>query len=115
MKKALIASILFTSLFCLSANAQDSSATGAGMPASSAMTPSSNMSGHGGMMGGSQPCKKLMEACKAAGFVKGQAQAGKNIMKDCMKPLMTGQSVSGVTVDAGDIQACQAKHHGHAM
>ncbi|MBL7715206.1 MAG: hypothetical protein JNL01_07025 [Bdellovibrionales bacterium] len=55
------------------------------------------------------PCKKLKTACEAAGFVKGGHKTGKGLHKDCMKPLLAGQTVAGVTVDAGDVSACQAK------
>lgn len=55
------------------------------------------------------PCKKLREACKAAGFTKGGHKTGKGLHKDCMKPLLAGQTVAGVTLEAADVSACQAK------
>ena len=55
------------------------------------------------------PCEKIKSACEAAGFTKGDHKDGKGLHKDCMKPIMSGQTVAGVTVDAGDLQACQAK------
>ena len=63
-------------------------------------------------MADSHPCYKIAEACKSAGFVKHGA-AGKDMKKDCMKPIMNGQSVSGVSADAADVQACQGKMQAH--
>jgi hypothetical protein len=54
------------------------------------------------------PCKQLEEACKSAGFVKGDKN-GKGLFKDCIKPLSEGQSVAGVNVDASLGPACKAK------
>ncbi len=58
------------------------------------------------------PCKKVIEACKAAGFVMGGAKDGgkKGLWKDCVEPLKAGQKVEGVTVDDADVQACQPRH-----
>lgn len=50
------------------------------------------------------PCKKVMDACKAADFAKG----GKTLFKDCMQPLLAGQKVEKVTVDPQVITACKA-------
>ncbi len=54
-------------------------------------------------------CKKLVDACKAAGFVKGAHKTGKGLFKDCMEPLLAGKTVEGVTVDAADVTACKAQ------
>lgn len=56
----------------------------------------------------SKPCQAVRAACQAAGFVKGDKQ-GKNIWKDCIKPILSGQQVTGVTADADSVKACQAK------
>lgn len=56
------------------------------------------------------PCMKIMEACKNAGF--GRPNPGgtrTSLSKDCMQPLLDGQSVTGVTLNASDIAACKAK------
>ncbi len=58
---------------------------------------------------GVHPCKAIEQACEAGGFVRGGNKDGKGIMKDCMKPIMSGQPVPGVTVDPATVQACQAK------
>lgn len=57
----------------------------------------------------SHPCEQIVQACKSAGFVKGEAKEGKGLFKDCVGPVMHGQTVSGVTVSGSTIQACQAK------
>lgn len=59
---------------------------------------------------GDHPCAKLHEACKAAGYVKGAHKSnGKGMVLDCMKPLLEGKSVEGVTASAEDIAACKSK------
>ena len=55
------------------------------------------------------PCRKIEEACKAAGFVKGEAKAGKGLFKDCVGPIVHGKAVQGVTVDPSLGGACAAK------
>jgi hypothetical protein len=60
------------------------------------------------------PCKQIEAACKGAGFTKGDHKNGKGLWKDCIKPIMTGGSVAGVTVDATVVQACQARRAAHA-
>ncbi len=55
------------------------------------------------------PCREIVEACKNAGFVKGKAKEGKGLFKNCVEPILAGQSVQGVSVDAGLVQACQER------
>lgn len=55
-----------------------------------------------------KPCQNIREACRMAGFAR-ENKEGKAIWKDCMKPLLTGQSVAGVTTNPNDLKACQAK------
>jgi hypothetical protein len=62
---------------------------------------------------GAHPCKQVRKACEAGGFVKGSHKEGKGLIKDCMKPLLAGAVVAGVTADAGAIQGCQAKKAAH--
>lgn len=57
-----------------------------------------------------RPCKKVMAACEAAGFKKGGHKEGKGLMMDCMKKLMDGEKVEGVTVAAEDMAACKEMH-----
>lgn len=54
----------------------------------------------------SKPCMQIAKACKAAGFSR-QAGPSKRFWKDCMKPVVLGQSVKGVNVDKGTVQACR--------
>lgn len=56
------------------------------------------------------PCFKIKQACEAAGFEKGKHKEKKGLMKNCMKPLMHGETVAGVTIAAEDIAACKEKH-----
>jgi hypothetical protein len=90
-----------------------------GAPASPTSPNSQMMTGPGpAMMGGGQgeyhPCKHIAEACKAAGFTRGGAP-GKDMM-DCIKPLMHGQLVPGVSgISSQDLAACKAKHDERKM
>lgn len=61
----------------------------------------------------SKPCKEIKEACESAGFKIGDHKDKKGLMKDCMHPIMSGQSVAGVTVSADVIAACKAKKEAH--
>lgn len=57
------------------------------------------------------PCREVHEACSAAGFVRGKdAPAGKNIFKDCIRPIAEGKTVAGVNVSPDVVKACKAKH-----
>jgi hypothetical protein len=55
------------------------------------------------------PCKKLTAACEAAGYLPGQRAPGKNLHADCMKKLLAGVTVEGVTLAEADVSACKAK------
>jgi len=66
--------------------------------------------------GAGQPCKQIEQACTSAGFVKGEAAQGKGLYKNCVQPILKGQSVNGVTVDPSVVSACKermAKRHAH--
>ena len=62
------------------------------------------------------PCMKIAEACKAAGFVKGDWKKGDGLWRDCVDPIVQGLvAPPGATkplpiVDATTIGACKAKH-----
>ena len=88
---------------CLSASAF------AAAPASQPATNGGAMMAGGSAANGDHPCKEIAEACKAAGFTKGAKASGKGIGKDCMKPLMAGSAVPGVSVTPEQIAACKAK------
>jgi hypothetical protein len=53
------------------------------------------------------PCAQIVQACKTAGFIKGQK--GKGLYRDCVRPIAQGQSVQGVAVDSSTVQACQQR------
>lgn len=55
------------------------------------------------------PCKKIVDACSAAGFKRGEHKDKKGLWKDCVEPLKEGQSVAGVNIDKSDIEACKSK------
>jgi hypothetical protein len=62
------------------------------------------------------PCQKIADACRSAGFIKGDWKKGDGLWRDCVDPIMQGQTtVPGATkplptVDASLISACKAKH-----
>jgi len=61
-------------------------------------------------------CQKIADACKSAGIIKGDWKKGDGLWRDCVDPIMQGQtSAPGATkplptVDPGTISACKAKH-----
>jgi len=70
---------------------------------------------HGAMKGKNKDCDAVAQACLNAGFGKHEVtdkdQADKNdgqkFWKDCMKPVLLGQSVKNVKVDADTAKACR--------
>lgn len=48
-------------------------------------------------------CAAVANACKSAGLYNGA-----KIWLNCMKPVLLGQSVKGVTVDAEAVKTCRA-------
>jgi len=60
------------------------------------------------------PCKQIIAACESAGFEKGMHKKdGKGLYKDCLDPILAGQSVAGVSVDPSLVPACQAAKAKH--
>ncbi|QDK37767.1 hypothetical protein [Bdellovibrio sp. NC01] len=55
------------------------------------------------------PCQEIKKACESAGFVKGEHKEKKGLYKDCVQPVLAGQSVAGVTVGSDVVAACNAK------
>jgi hypothetical protein len=78
-------------------------------------TPGQGQGGPGMQGGGEEnhPCKAIAKACKNAGFVKGGAKSGNGIMANCIKPLLEGQSVKGVSISGEEAAACKAKMQEH--
>lgn len=55
-----------------------------------------------------RPCKELKAACESAGFHKGGKSEGKGLGADCMKKLLAGEAVAGVSAKADVVSACKA-------
>jgi hypothetical protein len=62
------------------------------------------------------PCKEIANACRNAGFIKGDWKKGDGLWRDCVDPIMQGKSSApGGTkplpaVDTNLVSACKAKH-----
>ena len=62
------------------------------------------------------PCKEIADACRGAGFIKGDWKKGDGLWRDCVDPIMQGKSSApGGTkplpqVNASLVSACKAKH-----
>ncbi|HEY8272260.1 MAG TPA: hypothetical protein VIG33_15320 [Pseudobdellovibrionaceae bacterium] len=61
----------------------------------------------------SRPCQQIKSACEAAGFIKGGHKEKKGLYKDCLEPIMAGQSVAGVMIGADLITACKDNRQAH--
>ena len=137
IKRAILSFITLVAFSTLPAQAKFGSATaraaapagtassaGAKAPMNAPPMNSGSMSSGGGMNsegGGSGErmqgaCKKIVEACKAAGFVQGEWKTGNGLWKDCVDPIVQGTGpVAGAThalptVDASAISECKSKH-----
>jgi hypothetical protein len=61
------------------------------------------------------PCEQIVEACRAAGFVAGEAKEGFGLWRDCVRPIVRGAAPPAKTdkplppVPADTISACKAK------
>ena len=62
-----------------------------------------------GASGDDSACRRIEDACKAAGFAKGSHTKGKKLGQDCVKPIINGQVISGVTADAATVKDCGAE------
>ena len=58
------------------------------------------------MSADSKPCAMIADACLKAGYTRGDAQ-DKKFWLDCMKPVIFGKTVAGVTVDPATVKACR--------
>jgi hypothetical protein len=56
------------------------------------------------------PCAEVFQACKNAGFTRGDMKNGKGLMANCIKPLDEGKTVAGVSLDKAKIEACKTHH-----
>lgn len=59
------------------------------------------------MSSDSKPCVTIVKACLDAGFTH-QKIDGKQFWNDCMRPLVLGKQVAGITIDANEVKACRA-------
>lgn len=51
-------------------------------------------------------CEIIAKACLSAGYTR-SGQHGKAFWQDCMRPVLLGQTISGVNLDPKDISACR--------
>lgn len=51
-------------------------------------------------------CENISNACLTAGFTRAGAE-NKDFWLNCMKPILLGQSISGVAVDGTIVKACR--------
>lgn len=62
------------------------------------------------------PCKQIAKACQDAGFIKGDWKKGDGLWRDCVDPIIQGQTTAPggtkalPTVDPNVVAACKAKH-----
>lgn len=56
---------------------------------------------------GDKPCLMIAKACVAAGYVI-KDSTNKRFWQNCMKPILLGNTVSGVKVDAAMAKTCRA-------
>lgn len=54
----------------------------------------------------SKPCEVIAKACEDANYVR-SGEPGKAFWRDCMKPIVLGKTVTGVSVDSKDVRACR--------
>lgn len=54
----------------------------------------------------SKACGMIVDACKKAGYTKGD-NGDKRFWVDCMKPIIMGKSVKDVTIDSATIKQCR--------
>lgn len=63
-----------------------------------------------------KPCKQIEQACRNAGFIKGDWKKGDGLWRDCVDPIVQGQTnVPGATkplpsVDGKVVADCKAQH-----
>ncbi len=54
----------------------------------------------------SKACRAVVDACKKAGYERGEG-ANKKFWNDCMKPVLMGKTVKGVMVDPAMGKQCR--------
>lgn len=71
--------------------------------------------GNGGGHHGNGPCEQIIEACKTAGFIVGEAKEGKGLWKDCVAGIVgnpkAGKSAIALpNVSSTIVSECKTKH-----
>ncbi len=75
-----------------------------------AILPAQSLFAHGqGKAIQSKPCAMIASACSKAGFSE---NGHKKFWFNCMKPVLLGKTVKGVTVDPAVIKACRTNKIG---
>lgn len=54
----------------------------------------------------SKACGAIAKACSNAGYNR-TANPGKMFWQDCMKPILLGKTVQGVSLDAATVKTCR--------
>ena len=57
-------------------------------------------------MSNSKSCGTIAKACKKAGYTKGY-NSDKQFWKHCMKPVIMGERINGIHVDAETVKDCR--------
>lgn len=55
------------------------------------------------------PCKKIIDACKSVEFARSGHKEKISLFKNCVRPIMRGESVPDVKISPADLEACRAK------
>lgn len=55
------------------------------------------------------PCLILREQCERAGYFVGGGKEGRGLWKDCVEPILFGNSITNVEVEPEHIRGCLAK------
>lgn len=61
----------------------------------------------GSSMDESMSCQKIVKACLDGGYTRENTQGSKNFWFDCMRPILLGKTVEGVTIDPKDATTCK--------
>lgn len=70
---------------------------------------SSSLASFGAHADDKGPCREIRTACESGGYTKGGHKEGKGLFKDCMKKIMNGETVEGVSVAPEQVAACKEK------
>lgn len=52
-------------------------------------------------------CRMIAKSCIKAGYTMKKESAGKEFWHNCMKPILMGEKVEGITIPADDVTACR--------